>query len=170
MPKFLCRTLGQSDGHGFADTSAMDSAVLEIDEDLLDLCREREKLVIAMHAQDTALFQCLFLGRFVDWYEFYPDEAEENCLIPVGGDEAADDGELLPFNSENLFSADKKCSTEFERMQVAFISAMTGRHYCEFSFTAYRKQCGVLVSTPPFNIEQMEEAMRSKPVVSELPE
>ena len=170
MPKFLCRTHSHLEGHGDADTSEMDSAVLEIDDDFLELCRRREQLVIAMHAQDTALFKCLFRGRFVDWYEFYPDEAEENCLIPVGGCEAADDGELLPFNSANLFSADKKCSTEFERMQVVFISAMTGRHYCEFSFTAYRKHCGVLVSTPPFDIEQMEVALRSKQIVVELPE
>jgi len=157
MPKFLCRTYGQSAGFGDPFTSDVDAATVELTVGLIDLCRKREQQALALYAQDDTLWELYFWHSWPDWYEFYPSEAEENSLIPAGSDYSVDEGELIPVNEAEWNYEDKAVRVECVQMVVSVERGGNGRpNHCEFGWVCYRKHCDVLIRTPRWTIEDLE--------------
>ena len=112
MPKFFMRSYGQPAGFGDPWTNDMDTAILDVTPELLDLCRRRTKHILELAAQDKSIWELHFWdeGR-VSWWEFYPSELIESIGL-IGAEDAADNGELVELTDATVLKLDKACAAE----------------------------------------------------------
>ena len=150
MPMHFMRTYGQSAGFGDPFTSDMDTAILDVTPELIDLCYQRSKQVLKLTAKDEWLWELLFWdeGR-VSWWEFYPDELIESIGL-IGAEDAADHGELVELTDASALQHDKACAVECAQMRVLVYRHTKPPPVCEFGWGAYRKHSDVWVTTPTF--------------------
>lgn len=160
MP-YLCRTYGQSGGHGDPWTDEMDACTIAVSPELIELCRQREKLILALHADDDQLWELLFWHPDGDvcFYEF-----DACCYCTDSGEWPGRDDiceDLIafvgPLEHEPL-------RIECLQMRVLVEGFKDGQRkpYCTFGFGAYRKNCDVFVTTPTWTLEYLESLLTSK--------
>jgi len=159
MTTYFMRTYGQSAGFGDPFTNDMDTAVLDVTPELIDLCRQRGKRVLRLAAQDASLGELLFWdeGR-LSWWEFYPSELIERIGL-IGADDAADNGELVELTDASVLKRDLACAVECAQMRVLVYRQTQAHPVCEFGWGAYRKHCDIWVTTPTFTLDCLEELL-----------
>jgi len=161
MPTFFMRTYGQSAGFGDPFTHDMDTAMLELTPELVDMCRQRAKDVLRLAAKDKSLWELHFWdeGR-ISWWEFYPEELIERLGL-IGAEDAADNGELVLLSDTSALKLDQRCAAECAQMQVLVYRHANSAPVCEFGWGAYRKHCDVWVTTPTFTLDCFERLLAS---------
>ncbi len=159
MTTYFMRTYGQSAGFGDPFTSDMDTAMLDVTPELIDVCRQRAKRVTKLAAQEKSLWELLFWdeGR-LSWWEFYPSEMIESMGL-IGAEEAADNGELVELTDSSALKRDQACAVECAQMRVLVYRLHHDAPVCEFGWGAYRKHSDVWVTTPTFTLVCLEELL-----------
>ena len=159
MTIYFMRTYGQSTGFGDPFTGDMDTAMLHVTSELIDVCRQRAKRVLKLAAQDDLLWELLYWdeGR-LSWWEFYPSELIESMGL-IGAEEAADNGELVELTDASVLKRDQACAVECAQMRILVYRQLRGAPVCEFGWGAYRKHSDVWVTTPTFTLPCLEELL-----------
>lgn len=162
MPKFLCRTFGQSAGFGGPDTTDMDSAIVELTTALIHLLRKCEQLIRDLQSKLDITHEIYVWHSPVEWLECFPCDAEDCGVIPIGSSEAVDDREeLVPLADESAITDEVRCRSECGQMIVGISPNYGGNPpEVEFGWCAYRKNCDVLVTTPRFTLSYLESLLQ----------
>jgi hypothetical protein len=164
MTNYFMRTYGQSAGFGDPFTNDMDTAMLDVTHELIDVCRQRAKRVLKLASQETLLWELLFWDEWrLSWWDFYPSDLIESMGL-IGAEEAADNGELVEPTDPGELKRDQACAVECAQMRVLVYRQNRRSPVCEFGWGAYRKHSDVWVTTPTFSLACLEELLAKSTV------